>query len=1268
MSQIEHNLLAFSTGLAVALIIYSIWDCDYWQCTHIPDATRHKSDDHPELPPSKLEDILSLHALAELSKSGNLLLQDSATQILLDRAMSEEFLPHILKACTLRNDPMMLRMGIHALQQLAQEEDNRSILVRMRGLKILVKALSYQTGDDTKRYAISAIFSLVSNDERRKGKIVQYGVLVPLIHFLSATPKLNSDLKYWALLLLHQISICEEMHPIMVKHNIVELLARVARLTFGNTNINKIEAPAQLTILIDMKMINIIAACLRHDDVELVSWAVFLLHEFTVKDIAKDRILAINGLFKTFSLCLSNNETVIARITLRIIKCLCSGNIKFQCDLVRAKLLVPLIVALKSKDSEAQYWAMAVMHELTSRDCKGLDTLTHAARAAPRHVLLYIADMLVYLCGNASNQDRLAESDMTNLIISFCHSPDSEIQYAGAALILNAATLSARLCQQIAAQNGIEILDSYLNDSHILPNQLVAVKALLTIAVKDPLLRFQITVFTVRPLILRLPQKAIECVELIFPDRQSKSHDDPEKTSQNGLSERYMMGASPLMESPLSSSEGGSPYRHRAGTLSRYPVNTKRINSSQALHACKNVQHLLACLFILLDTDIFDQVDNDSNEQPLQDYISDCFDETCSSLLDLLALPLVNQVGDVDSSPISGFSSMSKLNRHCQSLTEQKPLEGSSAGENLKESEKLDLPSQEGHKAPLLPSSSISEMLEIDQNHAELLQQLDLCEIAVNTNDLDTAKIDIAICSLRCIGALVKYEYVMKTMIREKLVAILIGLIGLKNKALRYQALITLSLSVKRGLSVQEIINIRLAFITILQFAISENSQTLFFYLNILLENICCFGSDDPTPLEAFDILNSARTSGLSIACQTQEVRNDDWTFQSLRMNMGVSMSGRYAFDFIVRTVGIIQIGWASDKCVFDPEAGTGIGDNVHSYAFDGHRIKKWHGTSDDNSYGCAWSAGDTITSVIDLNQGTISFHLNGTSMGIAFSDIDVLQTWCPAISLTSEQCGYFRFGGPLDPLIFPPVDALPIAHYANEEQQSSSWPDSPERIPSPNSNVVETDTLLANDPTMIETAVASPLIKILDTSLLTAETVSSLSLYFEVKVNTGKLDMIKCPQIGMLLQDDHMIITCLERHSNTLVWLKIQGIHFDDEHVFEDQLCEHLRLMMDPARDGVYPSPTEEIEVIYIMRGVNWHPGDIIGCGLYLHEQGIFFTMNGEPIGPIVFSSRIQTAVCIPYIRHIPRFVLNVFETEFKWEPANADRFRTMTWKTACG
>lgn len=34
---------------------------------------------------------------------------------------------------------------------------------------------------------------------------------------------------------------------------------------------------------------------------------------------------------------------------------------------------------------------------------------------------------------------------------------------------------------------------------------------------------------------------------------------------------------------------------------------------------------------------------------------------------------------------------------------------------------------------------------------------------------------------------------------------------------------------------------------------------------------------------------------------------------------------------------------------MFDPEAGTGVGDDEHSYAFDGHRQRKWHGVSPQN-------------------------------------------------------------------------------------------------------------------------------------------------------------------------------------------------------------------------------------------------------------------------------------------------------------------------------
>ncbi|KAL5040677.1 hypothetical protein RTP6_007663 [Batrachochytrium dendrobatidis] len=135
------------------------------------------------------------------------------------------------------------------------------------------------------------------------------------------------------------------------------------------------------------------------------------------------------------------------------------------------------------------------------------------------------------------------------------------------------------------------------------------------------------------------------------------------------------------------------------------------------------------------------------------------------------------------------------------------------------------------------------------------------------------------------------------------------------------------------------------------------------------------------------------------MAIQTQEIRNDDWTFQSLRMNTGVTGNGRYAYEFVIRTTGIIQIGWACDKCVFDPEAGTGVGDNVYSYAFDGHRVKKWHGSIDD----------------------------------VTFTNVDNSVTWCPAVSLTSEQSGFFRFGSKFDPLKFLPEHTVPIASVSSD-------------------------------------------------------------------------------------------------------------------------------------------------------------------------------------------------------------------------------------------
>lgn len=81
-------------------------------------------------------------------------------------------------------------------------------------------------------------------------------VLPILIQFLCSSPTHNNDLKYWSLLLVHQFSlagillknlcqsaffiITEDLHEDMIEANLIPLLAKMTRLTFGNTNMQKL--------------------------------------------------------------------------------------------------------------------------------------------------------------------------------------------------------------------------------------------------------------------------------------------------------------------------------------------------------------------------------------------------------------------------------------------------------------------------------------------------------------------------------------------------------------------------------------------------------------------------------------------------------------------------------------------------------------------------------------------------------------------------------------------------------------------------------------------------------------------------------------------------------------------------------------------------------------------------------------------------------------------------------------------------------------------
>lgn len=78
------------------------------------------------------------------------------------------------------------------------------------------------------------------------------------------------------------------------------------------------------------------------------------------------------------------------------------------------------------------------------------------------------------------------------------------------------------------------------------------------------------------------------------------------------------------------------------------------------------------------------------------------------------------------------------------------------------------------------------------------------------------------------------------------------------------------------------------------------------------------------------------------------EARNDSWTFETVRATHGTKGMGRYVFEVVLATDGLMQVGWVNDAFEVDPEAGRGVGDDSHSYGYDGRRVKKWH--AQDNS------------------------------------------------------------------------------------------------------------------------------------------------------------------------------------------------------------------------------------------------------------------------------------------------------------------------------
>ncbi|KAK9728806.1 hypothetical protein K7432_000771 [Basidiobolus ranarum] len=157
------------------------------------------------------------------------------------------------------------------------------------------------------------------------------------------------------------------------------------------------------------------------------------------------------------------------------------------------------------------------------------------------------------------------------------------------------------------------------------------------------------------------------------------------------------------------------------------------------------------------------------------------------------------------------------------------------------------------------------------------------------------------------------------------------------------------------------------------------------------------------------------------------ETRNDSTSFESVRGTMCITQ-GSWFYEVQLVTAGIMQIGWATKLSIFRPEEGVGVGDDDHSFAFDGCRKLAWSsGYPIPYGSGDSWKEGDILGAHINMTAGVIRFYLNGVDMGIAFEFTGTQLShfvneeggFYPALSLTSFQHVSMNFGQ--KPFKYPP-------------------------------------------------------------------------------------------------------------------------------------------------------------------------------------------------------------------------------------------------------
>lgn len=122
---------------------------------------------------------------------------------------------------------------------------------------------------------------------------------------------------------------------------------------------------------------------------------------------------------------------------------------------------------------------------------------------------------------------------------------------------------------------------------------------------------------------------------------------------------------------------------------------------------------------------------------------------------------------------------------------------------------------------------------------------------------------------------------------------------------------------------------------------------------------------------------------------------------------------GKWYFEVECITDGEMRIGWASPTV----DAATPLGLDHKAFVFDGCSAQKWHEACDH--YGRQWKCGDVVSCLLDFDEQTISFTLNGELLidnlgmeaAFTFSEEEVKDGLVPVVSMSQGQEGRINLG-----------------------------------------------------------------------------------------------------------------------------------------------------------------------------------------------------------------------------------------------------------------